>query len=95
VIYRVLAALPITAASLLLAAPVALAAQEPISGEGAYGPADDRVVTTTGFIVIAFFPFFILMMSLLQWRLEKRKEARKVAAKRIESAAGNSWHAGW
>jgi hypothetical protein len=95
VIYRALAALPIKAASLLLAAPVALAAQEPISGEGSYGAADDRVVTMTGFIVIAFFPLFILTMSLLQWRLEKRKEARKVAAKRIDAAAGDSWHAGW
>jgi ABC-type transport system involved in cytochrome bd biosynthesis fused ATPase/permease subunit len=49
----------------------------------------------TGFIVIAFFPLFILCMSLLQWRLEKRKEARKDAAKRLKSAAGDSWQAGW
>jgi hypothetical protein len=34
-------------------------------------------------------------MSLLQWRLEKRKEARKDAAKRLKSAAGDSWQAGW
>ncbi len=94
--FRLLAALPVSAVSLLLIAPAALAAtQEPISGEGTYGAATDRVVTMTGFIVIAFFPLFILCMSLLQWRLEKRKEARKDAAKRLKSAAGDSWQAGW
>ena len=82
---------------MLLIAPAAIAAspQEQISGEGTYGAATDRVVTMTGFMVIAFFPLFILCMSLLQWRLEKRKEARKDAAKRLESAAGDSWQAGW
>ena len=94
--FRLLAALPVSAVSLLLVAPTALAAtQEPISGEGTYGAATDRVVTKTGFMVIAFFPLFILSMSLLQWRLEKRKEARKEAAKRLKSAAGDSWQSGW
>ena len=83
---------------MISAAAVVVAAaspQEPISGEGTYGAATDRVVTMTGFIVIAFFPLFILCMSLLQWRLEKRKEARKDAAKRLKAAAGDSWQAGW
>ena len=95
--FRVLSALPVSAVSLLLIAPAAIAAspQEPISGEGTYGAATDRVVTMTGFMVIALFPLFILCMSLLQGRLEKRKEARKDAAKRLESAAGDSWQAGW
>jgi hypothetical protein len=39
------------------------------------------MVTEAGYIVIAFFPLFILAMSLLQWKLEKRKDARKAAAK--------------
>jgi hypothetical protein len=39
------------------------------------------VITNAGFILIAFFPLFILVMSLLQWKLEKRKDARKKAAK--------------
>ena len=95
--FRVLAALPVSAVSLLLLAPAALAAtpQEPISGEGTYGPADDRVVTMTGFMVIAFFPRFILCMSVRRWRLEKRKEARNEAAKRLKAASGDSWQAGW
>ena len=95
--FRILSALPVSAVSLLLIAPAAIAAspQEPISGEGTYGAATDRVVTMTGFIVIAFFPLFILCMSLLQWRLAKRKAARKEAAKRLKAAAGDSWQAGW
>ena len=91
---RLLAAVPTTLLLLLLLAPAALAdQQEPISGEGLYGPANDKVVTNAGFIVIAFFPLFILAMSLLQWRLEKRKEARKAAAKRLGS--GQRWQSGW
>ena len=40
-----------------------------------------RSSPNAGFILIAFFPLFILAMSLIQWRLDKRKEARKAAAK--------------
>ena len=93
---RLALALPASVATALLAAPAALAGQqEPLSGEGLYGAANDKVVTTAGFIVIAFFPLFILTMSLIQWRLEKRKEARKAAAKRLKAAAGEHWQAGW
>lgn len=88
--------LPAPLAAGLLLAPAAVAGQQsPLSGEGLYGPADDKVVTTAGFIVIAFFPLFILTMSLIQWRLEKRKEARKTAAKRLKAAAGDHWQSGW
>ena len=41
---------------------------EPLSGEGTYGEADDKVVTNAGFIIIIAFPLFILCMSLLQQR---------------------------
>ena len=88
--------LPAAVTTSLLVAPAALAdTQEPLSGEGLYGAATDKVVTTAGFIVIAFFPLFILTMSLIQWRLEKRKEARKTAAKRLKAAAGDHWQSGW
>lgn len=63
------------------------------SGEGLYGETDDRVVTHFGFILIAFFPLFILVMSLLQWKLEKRKDAKKAAAK--GRANGDIWKGGW
>lgn len=91
---RLIALLPATAVLFLLLAPAALAddSQEPVSGEGLYGVADDKVVTNAGFLIIVFVPLFILTMSLIQARLEKRKDARKAAAKRVKSEWGN---AGW
>lgn len=65
---------------LALLAPAALAAGND-GGEGLYGETNDMVVTNAGFLLIAFFPLFIFMMSILQWRLEKRKDRRKAAAK--------------
>lgn len=71
-------------ALLVMAAPV-LAHD---GGEGWYGETNDRVVTNAGFILIIFFPLFVFLMSLLQWRLEKRKDLRKAAAKRRAQDAG-------
>jgi hypothetical protein len=65
-------------ALLAVSAPAALAHD---GGEGLWGETNDKVITNAGFILIAFFPLFILFASLLQWRLDKRKEARKKAAK--------------
>jgi hypothetical protein len=50
-------------------------------GEGLYGRTNDRVVTYAGFILIAFFPLLIFVLSMIQWRLDVRKERRKKAAK--------------
>lgn len=58
------------------------------NGEGWWGETNDRVVTNAGFVLIIFFPLFIFVMSLIQWRLEKRKDRRKAAAKRRAQAAG-------
>jgi len=75
---------------LALSAPMAFAQA---SGEGKYGETDDKVVTNSAFIVIAFFPLFVLLVSLLQWRLEKRKDAKKDA---VKSAGGEKrWTGGW
>ena len=71
-------------ALLVLAAPV-LAHD---NGEGWWGETNDRVVTNAGFILIIFFPLFVFLVSLLQWRLEKRKDLRKAAAKRRAQAPG-------
>ena len=87
---RALAIVPTALALLLLAAPAALAMD---GGQGWYGEADDKVVTNAGFIVIAFFPTLILILSLIQWRLEKRKHAKMDAAKR--RAANSDWRGGW
>jgi hypothetical protein len=75
---------------LLVLAPAALAYND---GRGFYGATNDKVVTNAGFILIIFFPTFVLLMSLLQWRLDKRKEARKSAQKaRLVDAR---WRGGW
>ena len=78
---RALHLLALTALLLALSAPVAFAAEGHDGGEGLYGETSDKVVTNAGFIVIAFFPLFILFASLLQWRLDKRKYARRKATK--------------
>jgi hypothetical protein len=80
-----------TAVSLALLAPLALAAED--HGQGLYGETDDKVVTDAGFILIAAFPLLILTLSLIQWRLDKRKDARKRAEKARQSRA--EWRGGW
>ncbi len=62
-------------------------------GEGWYGLTNDKIVTNAGFIVIGAIPLFVFLMSMLQWRLDKRKETRKKAAK---ARAGDAvWKGGW
>jgi membrane protease YdiL (CAAX protease family) len=68
----------LTLAAVLLSAPAALAHD---GGEGWWGETNDKVVTNAGFVVIAAFPLVILLASLLQWRLDKRKDRRKAAEK--------------
>jgi hypothetical protein len=63
------------------------------SGEGWYGETNDVVVTNAMFLTIIFFPAVILVFSLIQWRLDKRKHARMDAAKR--RAANADWRGGW
>ncbi len=77
-------------ALLAVAAPAALAHD---GGEGLYGETNDKVVTNAGFILIAFFPVFVLLASLLQWQLDKRKARRKAAAKARSSRA--DMRGGW
>jgi len=87
-----LATLATTGMLLLVLAPAALAGA-PDGGQGTYGEADDKVVTHAGFILIIAFPTLILLLSLLQWRLDKRRDARKAAKKHRASSA--SWSGGW
>jgi preprotein translocase subunit SecG len=68
-------------------------AQAENDGRGFYGATDDKVVTDAGFILIVFFPLFAFCMSMLQRRLDKRKEARKAAHKAHLSNA--QWRGGW
>jgi hypothetical protein len=66
---------------LALAAVSAPAALAHDGGEGWWGETNDQVITNAGFILIAFFPLLIFTMSMIQWLLDRRKTARKQAAK--------------
>jgi hypothetical protein len=74
----------------LAIAPVASAYND---GRGFYGATNDRVVTNAGFILIIFFPLFIFVASMIQRRLEKRKDARKAAQKAY--LTNGQWRGGW
>lgn len=76
---RIGAALCAVLAMLLVAAPAALAE----NGAGLAGPVTDKTVTFFCFGVIAFFAFLVIGLSLLQGRLEKRKEQRYQTLKRL------------
>jgi hypothetical protein len=78
---RVLTTLLLSATTLLLLAQVAMADAQNDHGEGLYGETNDLVVTQAGFILIGGFPLLILILSLVQWQLDKRKDARKAAEK--------------
>jgi len=70
---RITAALVAALAMLLAAAPAALAE----NGVGLAGPTTDKTVTFFCFGVIAFFAILVIVLSVIQGRLEKRKEMRR------------------
>jgi len=92
---RITTALLSVSILMLTFVPAALAqgAGENGGGQGWYGETSDKVITNAMFIVIAFFPTLILILSLIQWRLDKRKHAKMDAAKR--RAANADWRGGW
>jgi hypothetical protein len=77
----------LTIALLALTAPVALAQEGHDGGEGWWGETNDKVITNAGFILIAAFPVLVTVLSLIQWRLDKRKERRLAAAKARKARA--------
>jgi hypothetical protein len=87
---RLAATLVTTATTVLLLAPAALAHD---GGEGWWGETSDKIVTNAGFILIGFFPLLVFLLSMLQGRLDKRKNERKAAAKARLSSA--DWRGGW
>ncbi|HEV7770956.1 MAG TPA: hypothetical protein VGO66_09930 [Solirubrobacterales bacterium] len=66
-------------ALMLVAAPAALAE----NGVGLAGPTTDKTVTFFCFGVIFFFAALVIVMSLVQGRLEKRKDRRRADLKRL------------
>jgi hypothetical protein len=82
---RLLARATALAVLAVLASPAAALAMN--DGRGTYGATDDKVVTWAGFIVIAFFPILVFLLSRLQGHLDKRKEARRKAEQAQLSSA--------
>lgn len=80
----------LTTCLLLATAPLALAHD---GGEGWYGETNDKVITNAGFVIIAAFPLLIMVISLIQGRLEKRKDARLAAARARKARADQ--RGGW
>jgi hypothetical protein len=77
---RALSVLTLALTTALVLAPTALAHD---GGEGLWGETNDKVVTNAGFILIAFFPLFVFVMSMLQMALDRRKDRRKKALKAL------------
>jgi hypothetical protein len=88
---RIALALTSVTVAVLTLAPNALARAD--GGQGWWGESNDKDVTSVMFITIAFFPLLILVLSLIQWRLDKRHHAREDAAN--ARAANADWRGGW
>jgi hypothetical protein len=69
-----------TVALVLLAwAPTATAAD----GVGLWGRTDDKVVTYFSFAVMAFFAILVVVLSIIQMRLESRKDRAREELERL------------
>jgi hypothetical protein len=76
---RTAAMLLLSLSLLLIAAPAAMAE----NGVGLGGPTTDKTVTFFCFGVIAFFALIPIVMSLIQGKLEKRKDRRRTDLERL------------
>src|SRR5271170_7998320 len=76
--------IPLMLLASLALAPAASAYND---GRGFYGATNDKVVTNAGFILVIF------VASMIQRRLEKRKDARKAAQKAL--SANGHLRGGW
>ena len=77
--HRIGFVLSTTLVALLALAPAAMAAD----GVGLWGRTDDKVVTFFSFAVIAFFAILVTVLSLIQIRLESRKERAREELERL------------
>jgi hypothetical protein len=64
---------------LLALAPAAMAAD----GVGLWGRTDDKVITYFSFAVMAFFAIFVVVMTVIQSRLESRKDRAREELERL------------
>jgi uncharacterized BrkB/YihY/UPF0761 family membrane protein len=82
---RLIAIVAAAVATLGAFAPSALAAD----GVGLWGPTDDKVVTYWGFGCIIFFAVLVTVLSLIQTRLENRKERLRSELERLRPPAAD------
>ena len=68
--------------ALLALAPAAAVAAD---GVGTYGRTDDKVITFAAFGVMAFFAILVIVLSLVQIRLDRNKERRTQDLERLGS----------
>ena len=69
---------------LLFTAPV-LAAEGNDNGEGLVGETNDKIITFFSLGVVLFFTLIVILGSVIQNKLEKRKDRRKAAKLRARS----------
>ncbi len=76
------------AAWLLVLAPAALAQEGDVTdnGEGLLGEVDDKIITFFSLGVVAFFTMVVILATLVQQRLERRKDEKK--ASRVRQRIG-------
>jgi hypothetical protein len=78
---RLIAALSSATTLLLYVAPAAMAAD----GIGLAGRVGDKTITLFCFGVILFFPLLVTVLSLIQGKLEARKDRRRYDLERLGS----------
>ena len=83
----------LTLSFLALTAPVAVASEGHDGGEGWWGETNDKVITNAGFAIIAGIPVLILILTLIQTALDRRKD-RRLAAERARRARADL-RGGW
>jgi uncharacterized membrane protein len=88
---RITIALTLFVGTLLTFAPAAFAHDN--AGQGWWGESSDLQITNVMFAVIILFPLLIVLFSIIQSRLDKRKHAREDAVKAREASA--DWRGGW
>jgi hypothetical protein len=80
---RLLALIAATLVFMLALAPPAMAAD----GVGLWGRTDDKVITFFAFAVMAFFAVLVTVLSLIQIRVESRKERLRQELERLRPPA--------
>ena len=80
-IRSVLRTLVLTGLFMARMAPVALASEGHDGGEGWWGETNDKVITNAGFVIIAGIPLLVLVLTLIQSALDRRKDRRLAAAR--------------